>query len=99
MFFADTGLTWNVVDDVRRLLEFHFMVNAFRAGTIVAIVAGIIGWFMVVRRQTLRSPARRLRSWPALAPPGATSGSASSLRWLSLRSPGHARTASVRNPR
>ena len=28
------------------------MVNAFRAGTIVAIVAAAIGWFMVLRRQT-----------------------------------------------
>jgi zinc/manganese transport system permease protein len=49
---ADTGLTWDLVDDVHRLLEFHFMVNAFRAGTIVAIVAAVIGWFVVLRRQT-----------------------------------------------
>ena len=28
------------------------MVNAFRAGTIVAVVAAVIGWFMVLRRQT-----------------------------------------------
>jgi len=52
MSTADAGLTWNLVDDVRRLLEFHFMVNAFLAGTIVAIVGAIVGWFMVLRRQT-----------------------------------------------
>jgi hypothetical protein len=28
------------------------MVNAFRAGTIVAVLAAIIGWFMVLRRQS-----------------------------------------------
>ncbi|MDQ1686456.1 MAG: hypothetical protein QOC82_3193, partial [Frankiaceae bacterium] len=33
-------LSWNLVDDVRQLLQFPFMVNALRAGTIVAIVAG-----------------------------------------------------------
>jgi zinc/manganese transport system permease protein len=47
-----SGLTWNVVDDARRLLGFHFMLNALRAGTIVAVVAGAIGYFMVLRRQS-----------------------------------------------
>lgn len=28
------------------------MVNAFEAGTIVAVVAGLIGWFMVLRQQS-----------------------------------------------
>ena len=41
----------NIVTDLRQLLEFGFMVNAYRAGTIVAIVAGALGWFMVLRRQ------------------------------------------------
>jgi len=48
---APPRLTWNVVDDVRRLFDYPFMVNALRAGTIVAITAGLIGWFMVLRRQ------------------------------------------------
>jgi zinc/manganese transport system permease protein len=54
VILAATGgrLTWNVVDDVRNALAFHFMVNAFRAGTIVAIVAAGIGWFLVLRRET-----------------------------------------------
>jgi zinc/manganese transport system permease protein len=53
MTFAAAGahFSWNLVDDVRQLFEFPFMVNAFRAGTIVAVVAGVIGWFMVLRRQ------------------------------------------------
>ena len=39
----------NLLDDVRQLFEFPFMVNAFRAGTVVAVVAGVVGWFMVLR--------------------------------------------------
>jgi ABC-type Mn2+/Zn2+ transport system permease subunit len=35
-----SGLTWNVVDDVRQLLSFHLMVNALRAGTIAALPGG-----------------------------------------------------------
>ncbi|MDQ1466545.1 MAG: zinc/manganese transport system permease protein [Actinomycetota bacterium] len=45
-------LTWNVVADVRNELAFHFMLNAMRAGTIVAIVAAAVGWFMVLRKET-----------------------------------------------
>jgi zinc/manganese transport system permease protein len=61
---AETGLTWNLVDDVRRLLEFHFMVNAFRAGSIVAVVAAIIGWFMVLRRQTFAGHTLSIVAFP-----------------------------------
>jgi len=46
------GLSWNPVTDVRALLSFPFMVNALEAGTIVAVMAGVTGWFMVLRRQT-----------------------------------------------
>src|SRR6266550_1210960 len=49
---AEPRLTWNLVSDVRQLLEFPFMVNALRAGTVVAVTAGIVGWYMVLRRQT-----------------------------------------------
>src|SRR6187402_59207 len=49
---ADPQLTWDVARDVRQLFEYPFMVNAFRAGTVVAVVAGLVGWFMVLRRQT-----------------------------------------------
>jgi zinc/manganese transport system permease protein len=38
--------------DVQQLLQFHFMENAFEAGTIVAVVAGLIGYFMVLRGQS-----------------------------------------------
>jgi len=42
----------NFVDDIRIMWAYPFMVNAFRAGAVVAVVAGVMGWFMVLRRQT-----------------------------------------------
>jgi zinc/manganese transport system permease protein len=60
-------LTWNLVDDVRNALAFHFMVNAFRAGTIVAIVAAAIGWFMVLRRETFAGHTLSVIGFPGAA--------------------------------
>ena len=60
-------LTWNVVDDVRQLFDYPFMVNALRAGTIVAITAGLIGWFMVVRRQAFAGHTLALIGFPGAA--------------------------------
>jgi len=59
--------SWNLVDDARQLFEFAFMVNAFRAGTIVAIVAGAIGWFMVLRRQAFAGHTLALVGFPGAA--------------------------------
>jgi zinc/manganese transport system permease protein len=47
-----TGLSWNPVHDVHALFTYPFMVHALAAGTIVAVMAGVVGWFMVLRRQT-----------------------------------------------
>jgi zinc/manganese transport system permease protein len=69
MLLTDTSgrLTWNLVDDVRNALAFHFMVNAFRAGTIVAIVAAGIGWFMVLRRETFAGHTLSVVGFPGAA--------------------------------
>jgi zinc/manganese transport system permease protein len=68
MVIADsTRLTWDVVDDVRQMFAFPFMVNAFRAGTIVAILAAVIGWFMVLRRQTFAGHTLALVGFPGAA--------------------------------
>ena len=68
---ADAGSTpapsWNLVEDVRQLLSFHFMVNAFRAGTIVAVLAGVIGWFVVLRRQAFAAHTLSLIGFPGAA--------------------------------
>jgi zinc/manganese transport system permease protein len=69
MVIADSGsgLSWDLARDVRQLFEFHFMVNAFRAGTIVAIVAGLIGWFMVLRRQSYAGHTLSVVGFPGAA--------------------------------
>jgi len=41
--------SWNPLEDLAMLLHYDFMVHAFEAGTIVAIVAGAIGYFVVLR--------------------------------------------------
>ncbi|MDQ2839273.1 MAG: metal ABC transporter permease [Actinomycetota bacterium] len=64
------GFTWNLADDVRQLLSFHFMLNALRAGTIVAVVAGAIGYFMVLRRQSFAGHTLAVIGFPGAA--GAT---------------------------
>jgi len=41
--------SWNPLEDLAMLLHYDFMIHAFEAGTIVAIVAGAIGYFVVLR--------------------------------------------------
>ena len=60
-------LSANLVDDVRQVLEFPFMVNAFRAGTIVAVLAALVGWFMVLRRQTFAGHTLAVVGFPGAA--------------------------------
>src|SRR6476659_2641300 len=67
---ADPALTWDLVQDVRQVFEYPFMVNAFRAGSIVAVVAGLIGWFMVLRRQSFAGHTLAVVGFPGAA--GAT---------------------------
>ncbi|MCU1461216.1 MAG: Zinc/manganese transport system permease protein [Acidimicrobiales bacterium] len=64
---ADPRFTWDLVRDLRQLFEFPFMVNAFRAGTIVAVVAGCVGWFMVLRRQTFAGHTLAVVGFPGAA--------------------------------
>jgi len=49
------------------LFSYHFMVNAFRAGTAVAIVAAVAGWFMVLREQTFAGHTLSLVGFPGAA--------------------------------
>ena len=46
------GPSWDVVADIQLLLQFHFMQNAFLAGTLVALLAGATGYFVVLRGQS-----------------------------------------------
>jgi zinc/manganese transport system permease protein len=64
---STAGLSLNLLSDYRQLTEFPFMANALEAGTLVAVMAGVVGWFMVLRRQTFAG-----HSMSVLAFPGAT---------------------------
>jgi len=49
--------SWNLITDLRTMWEFGFMRNAFEAGTIISIVAGIIGYFVIIRRSAFATHA------------------------------------------
>jgi len=61
------GLSWNLVSDYRELVSYPFMVNALEAGTIVAVMAGVTGWFMVLRRQTFAGHTLSVIAFPGAA--------------------------------
>jgi zinc/manganese transport system permease protein len=64
---AALRLTPNLVSDVRNALAFHFMVNAVRAGSLVALLAAIVGWFMVLRRDTFAGHTLAVVGFPGAA--------------------------------
>jgi zinc/manganese transport system permease protein len=67
---ADGGYpawSWNLVADVREMWQYPFMVNAFRAGTVVAVTAGVMGWFMVLRRQSFAGHTLATVGFPGAA--------------------------------
>jgi zinc/manganese transport system permease protein len=49
--------SWDLVADLQLLFQYPFMQNAFLAGTLVAVVAGIVGYFMVLRSQSFAGHA------------------------------------------
>ena len=53
IIFADTlSPSWDLVADIQILLHYPFMQNAYLGGTLVALTAGIMGYFMVLRSQS-----------------------------------------------
>jgi zinc/manganese transport system permease protein len=69
-----TGWSWNLLENVEQLLSYRFMLNALRAGTIVAVLCGAIGYFMVLRKQSFAGHTLAVIGFPGAA--GAT--------WLGL---------------
>jgi zinc/manganese transport system permease protein len=59
--------SWNLIADIRDMWSAAFMVNAFRAGTIVAVLAALIGWFMVLRRQSFAGHTLAVVGFPGAA--------------------------------
>ena len=47
----------NPIVDLQRIFSFAFMQHAFEAGTIVAIIGGIVGYFVVLRRSSFAAHA------------------------------------------
>ena len=61
------GLSWNPITDLHELVSYPFMVNALEAGTIVAVTAGVTGWFMVLRQQTFAGHTLSIIAFPGAA--------------------------------
>lgn len=59
--------SWNLLADFHEMWSYPFMVNAFRAGTIVAVVSAAVGWFMVLRRQTFAGHTLSIVAFPGAA--------------------------------
>ena len=49
------------------MLEYHFMVNALLAGSVVAVMAGLLGWLMVLRRETFAGHTLSMMAFPGAA--------------------------------
>src|SRR5271157_6285019 len=47
----------NLLTDLLEIFRWQFMQHAFEAGTIVAIIAGIVGYFVVLRRSSFAAHA------------------------------------------
>jgi zinc/manganese transport system permease protein len=51
------NFSWNIVTDLRDMWQWPFMRQAFEAGSIIAVVAGIIGYFVILRRSAFATHA------------------------------------------
>jgi zinc/manganese transport system permease protein len=47
----------NLFSDLQQMLAYQFMQHAFEAGTIIAVIAGITGYFVVLRRSAFTAHA------------------------------------------
>lgn len=49
--------SWNPFADLGQMLSYEFMRNAFAAGAIVSVVAGVVGYFVILRRTAFAAHA------------------------------------------
>ena len=47
----------NLLSSLQAIFKYQFMQHAFEAGTVIAVVAGIIGYFVVLRRSSFAAHA------------------------------------------
>jgi zinc/manganese transport system permease protein len=50
-------LSPNLIADLQQILSYQFMQHAFEAGTITAVIAGVTGYFVVLRRSAFTAHA------------------------------------------
>jgi zinc/manganese transport system permease protein len=62
-----SGLGWNPVTDLQQMWALPFMVNAYRAGTLLAVLAGLVGFLMVTRRQAFAGHTLSAVGFPGAA--------------------------------
>ncbi len=48
---------WNLVGDLREMLQYEFIRNLFAAGTIIAVLGGVVSYLVVLRRSSFASHA------------------------------------------
>jgi zinc/manganese transport system permease protein len=60
-------LSPNPLTDLSELLRYSFMDNALAAGTIVAVLAAVVGWFMILRRQAFAGHSLSVMAFPGAA--------------------------------
>ena len=56
-FGEGNAFHWNLITDFRQMWSFTFFQHGFEAGTVVAVVAGVIGYFVVLRRSAFAGHA------------------------------------------
>jgi zinc/manganese transport system permease protein len=49
--------SWNLLGDLGQMLSYEFMRNAFLAGAVVSVVAGVVGYFVILRRTAFAAHA------------------------------------------
>jgi zinc/manganese transport system permease protein len=59
--------SWNPIADLQQMLAYPFVVTALQAGTILAIVAGAVGWMMVLRGQSFAGHTLAVVGFPGAA--------------------------------
>ncbi len=64
---ANPTLSFNLAHDLRELLQFQFMVHALEAATIVAVLAAVAGWYVILRRQAFAAHTLSVMAFPGAA--------------------------------
>lgn len=67
---VNAELSWDLLADIQDMWAYDYMVNAFRAGSVVAVLAALVGWFMVLRRQSFAGHTVALVGFPGAAAAG-----------------------------